>query len=539
MSRRRPVDLRDESGIALVMAMLVLTALALTLSSLVYFTSSNQRTSNYAKQVQAATSLAEAGINNAMAVLTNPANAPYLEKKDLLPSRTTTYTGGTVIWRGTLTGETWQLTSTATVSNPTGPSAAAIRKTMTAKVRVRAPKPGALTLDIWNWIYSPKTGDPSGCDTTIDQNATIKVPLWVGGNLCLNNGGNVQNPINDDGTRGGLYVGGQLYSKNNASKVGTNSAPLDAAYVRNGCQLQVASNPYVNPCRNDSGAARTNVWVKPYPAAWTATTLPPQFATIQLLPVQWSQWYDYASPGPQHPCEVQSGAPPTFDNTINAAVQWGPTEGYSAGSVPGQVNLTPDGTSYTCKTGNGELSWDATTRKLTVAGAIFIDGSAQITTSGNAPIQYVGPVCSPGASQYDICNTNTGQAVVYLTGTLAMQGVRLCAVLTSNGNDCDQNAWDPNTRLLVFSTYSTGGFLTAGNGIEVTTSSHFQGALYAEGNLFTGQTSWTQGPLVSATGVVVGQQNTIFFPKLTIVPLSMPMSAPTKYWVEAPYDFTG
>jgi hypothetical protein len=48
----------DEGGQSLVMALLVLTFLAISLGTVIFFTASNQRTSNLQKAQQVATSLA-------------------------------------------------------------------------------------------------------------------------------------------------------------------------------------------------------------------------------------------------------------------------------------------------------------------------------------------------------------------------------------------------------------------------------------------------------------------------------------------------
>ncbi|HKN64256.1 MAG TPA: hypothetical protein VJV76_08005, partial [Gaiellaceae bacterium] len=68
-----------ERGQSLVLTLLVLFVLAIALSTVIIFTSSNQRNSSYQKAVQTANSLAEAGLNNAISVLANPNNSPYLE----------------------------------------------------------------------------------------------------------------------------------------------------------------------------------------------------------------------------------------------------------------------------------------------------------------------------------------------------------------------------------------------------------------------------------------------------------------------------
>ena len=76
--KRRVPQLTDERGIALVMAMLVLLVLAIALTSIIFFTTSNQRMSSFDKANEVARSLAEAGVNNGISVLSNPANANYL-----------------------------------------------------------------------------------------------------------------------------------------------------------------------------------------------------------------------------------------------------------------------------------------------------------------------------------------------------------------------------------------------------------------------------------------------------------------------------
>src|SRR6185436_6727249 len=96
-------------------------------------------------------------------------------------------------------------------------------------------------------------------------------------------------------------------------------------------------------------------------------------------------------------------------------------------SVATAFNLTP-ASSYTCRNANGELSWNATTHTLTVAGTIFIDGSAYI--------------------QNGAVNSYNGQATLYLSGTFFMKNSKLCAGLNAGGTSCDTTNWNPNTEML-------------------------------------------------------------------------------------------
>ena len=129
-------------------------------------------------------------------------------------------------------------------------------------------------------------------------------------------------------------------------------------------------------------------------------------------------WYQNAQLGPYIPCNGPA-APrqPVFDtgdNTINNS---------ATPSTP--FNLTPSTGDYTCKNvvgGQtlGELSWNATTKKLKLQGTIFIDGSATVDSAG-----YPGnPVF-----EYD------GQGTLVLSGTFAVKNAKICAVI--QGNDCN------------------------------------------------------------------------------------------------------
>jgi hypothetical protein len=130
--------------------------------------------------------------------------------------------------------------------------------------------------------------------------------------------------------------------------------------------------------------------------------------------------------------------------------------------------------------------------------------------------------------------------VLFLSGTFLIKGEHLCAVVNAQGNDCDPNAWDPNKKLLMILTRGQGGQLPAGQGINVITNkSTFQGGLYANYTIVTGQGGWVQGPLVSGTQtIIVGQSTTLTFPPLTISPFGI-LQPPGAFWINPPYGFTG
>jgi hypothetical protein len=534
--------LADERGQSLVLTLLVLTFLAVSLGTVIFFTAGNQRNANIQKSEQVANSLAEAGINNAVSVLANPNNANWLtlewnadgsgtsvlpDNSTHHPAYTTNYSGGSVKWWGTVDASwLWTLHAKATVLNPTG--GAAIVKTMSALVQVSGPPSNSFDVAVWNSVYSPGTGQT--CDTSINQGVTINIPLYVGGNLCMANKGDVTAPV---------YVGGNLNISNKMAWIGcpnggnncTGPVPVNSAHVGGWCAGP--SGTKYSPCKSEpmtGGAKDTNIYVK-NPTTWNPTGPATDFANITAPAICWDGnqtgactntppggWYTFSSPGPYHPCDAQStGSPlPTFESAGSTTMDR---------SLTSVFNLTPS-TAYSCVTPQGgKLAWDPTSRTLTVVGTIFFDGSITMTTTGNQPIQYTG--------NGSCTTTGSCQAVIYASGDISVNSEKLCAVINSAGTDCDwtNGDWDPNAKLLILASNGLTG-VTVGP-----SQSSFQGALYATNTVATGQSATTEGPLVSGTKtVVLGQQFGGTFPPIQFAPWSIEQQ-PGGFNISPPYDY--
>jgi hypothetical protein len=221
-------------------------------------------------------------------------------------------------------------------------------------------------------------------------------------------------------------------------------------------------------------------------------------------------WYQNADLGPMSPCTTSTGTPPIFDTASGApdsSINWSATPTTA-------INLTP-GASYTCKsmigsTVLGELSWNNSTKLLTVKGTIFIDGSIYISPGGTA--------------RY------TGQATIITSGTFGMKGDTICATHPGYTGACDFTAtspWDPNQSALVIvadgaagagNAQGQGSDFNPGEGIELK-SAGFQGALIANHSVRTETTSKMQGPMISVyDGVFAGQSNDLIFPPILFAP---------------------
>jgi Tfp pilus assembly protein PilX len=526
--------LRDESGIALVMALMVMFVLTIVTTSVIFYTTSNQHSSQLSLTRDGSYRLAEAGINNAMSVLGSPPDiATGIGNNALDPNvfcgiagknYTSTnpctirddYSNGYVIWKGVLSPgtATWLITSTGYVlnTNVNGGTAYSTR-TLTVSVAVHPTLTQPLNTPVWNYIYAtkPASTPASTCDESLTQSVTVSSPFYVEGNLCLFNTSSI--------TRGPLVVKGRV-TFTNVSKnfAGTSSVPLSDAHILNGCTASTTHTP----CQNNGV---DNVYATVLDGSLPAGLTPP-------VP-NWDNWYLNSSPGPYFPCQTISGQAPlsplTFDSPVDANVTDTDAQklAYSTGAQGNNLatqNLTP-GFDYRCQTASGELSWNNTTKVLTIKGTIYIDGSVYI--------------------QNGAVNLYTGQGVIYLGGTLFVKNSSLCGAIYNGA--CDMRTyqaspaqgWDPNSNLVCFVARGsgTGGLVSPGDSAQFV-SATLQGAVYAAGNIDIGTTSNVDGPLVGYQ-VIIGQSVTTSFPAITIVPQGMP-SNPTAYaQIDPPSGYSG
>jgi hypothetical protein len=124
---------------------------------------------------------------------------------------------------------------------------------------------------------------------------------------------------------------------------------------------------------------------------------------------------DYANfdPGPNHPCAAGGLPASTFDTNT--------TEGDSTATF----ELLPNST-YTCVSQNGsnvgQMSWNNSTKVLTINGSIFIDGNLTISQTG----------------------MYTGTGVIEVSGTVTFNNnsTKLCA---ENPCDTSAGAWQGNS----------------------------------------------------------------------------------------------
>ncbi|MEX2645388.1 MAG: pilus assembly PilX N-terminal domain-containing protein [Gaiellaceae bacterium] len=517
MLRRLSGRLRDERGMTLPLALAMLMVLSLTTAGTIVYTSSNQRHSSQSRAEQEALNLAEAGVNNALAVLshddtnaadpaalTEPTGTPCPDGTDCFEQ---TYSTGYVRWKGEwvsegLTGH-WLIDSWGYADNPS-PGLADVRRYLKASVSVVANPSQVVNANGWKFVLAAGTSNATTCDMVLTQSAQIDSPMYVAGNLCLRQSSRVYEPDPNDPVW--LVVKGKLEvaqgSVLNQSRVGeSSSAPITRAEIGGGCTTNISNASHT--C-NPSSPVLDRVWAR--------ELLNTASLQITKPPADYASYYQNSNPGPTKPCNPADANAPIFDN--NGVLD------LSTGGSVGTISITPATTSYSCigRDSNGvivgRLEWNATTRHMVVSGAIYIDGS--VIMDNNTLITY------------------EGQATLYLSGTFTLQGgsQRFCAAWV--GTDCDFNSWAPNEDMLIVVAQ---GRNADGDSIIFKNAVQWQGGFYAEGNINLGESSLSEGPMMAQTIKIAQSAKIRPLPPMTSVPVGAPGNPTTQATPQRPLYF--
>jgi len=354
---RRVLD--DERGIALPMALGVTMVLSALAAAIFTYTTANQGAAKRQQADQKAYGLAETGLSYALSRLQNAADPTNAGN---VPSTTVALTGGSTTYSGALAGTTWTLTSTGAVTNPSGPGAANVTRTVSMQAAITTTTQADMRP--WDYLF---VDQPAGC-ITLGNSVTLTISLYVRGNLCLENNSQAAGPAVD--------IIGNLYTNSPQASIGTSGNPIDEFSASGSCHY--TGSPL--PC-----GPSTNVY------ADAVGTSPPVIAkpTADL-----AYWYSNAQLGPMSGCTTGS-FPGGFDNDTTLNVS------------RGEIDLTP-ASAYDCQKVVGgqtvaQIAWQpGSPGLLTIKGVIYFD--AHLSWSNLNIINYVGKAVIYGSGQVRIKN---------------------------------------------------------------------------------------------------------------------------------------
>jgi hypothetical protein len=360
--------LRDESGVALAIAVVSLAFLMLTGATLVYYAGKNADHAEVSTEDAKALNLAEAGMNYARSILYNAADPTV---STTVGSGTLTLENGTVAYSGAYdsTAKIWTLTGIGTYNSPLA-GAAPIDRTVSSQVLVSG---GSYWDPAWGYLFA----DTSSC-TNLKNNIVIDAPIYVRGDLCMENSATITSDL--------VQVRGKVDIKDSAS-IGIVGTPVLDVQVAGGC-----SRPWGGPytaCASTHQVYRTNF----------SSTVP----NITKPSVNLSHWYANAMPGPMNNVCTTGSFPGSFDNdtTLNRSngTQYiFPATAYDCTITSGGVTV-------------GRIAWTpGTPASFHIEGVVFFDGKLEL--SGNKTIVY------------------TGRGTIYATDEIKMQNnILLCPVV--------------------------------------------------------------------------------------------------------------
>jgi Tfp pilus assembly protein PilX len=564
--------LRSQDGLALPLVLGVIVVLTISVSTLTYYSATNSRSVSQSKDDARSFSLSESGLANAMAVLANPTNNAL--DPDTLPSSeatasSATYENGTAKWWGVLdrSAAVWTVTALGLTNNPTGSGVAQVRRKLTARVSIQPTYTQPLNNPVWNYLYSGHTG--STCDQSLNNNITGSSRMYVAGNLCLS-----PNVIL---TQSVVIVGGNADLENNAAfGANTSMSTRIETYVGGSCRYAGGSwaacsgnqdsrhiysklidestigvnhsPPVVPPPTADFATWYENAIPGPSQSCTTSSGTTPTFDNnYPARDNSVSTVFDL-TPSSSYICRVGPGASTALTSAINSSqttvnvssAAGFPTSQYKIrvddevmtvtggyGTTMWTVSRGASGTTaashasaqtvlWDDATPSGELSWNATTKTLTVKGTILIDGSAKISNSA--------------------LNTYNGQATLYLSGTFYANG-SLCAKFS--GSACDFASWNPNSELLTIVANGSGGQVNPGDSILFANNFAFEGALFGTNAIEFGNNVSIGGPIVGSQILLSNNLITNNFPVVTTVPVGMPSNPAVYAQPNPPQMFAG
>jgi hypothetical protein len=387
--RRR---LKDDSGIALVMAIGIMMVLMIAGTAVVFYAGSNARSAEYSADEARAVNLGEAGMNYARAVLWNASDPTSPTSFSGGPL---TLEGGTVTYSGAYdTGtQIWTLTGVGTYTNPTG-GTAPVSRTVSSQVQVTT---SSTFEPAWGYLFA----DTTSLCTLLKNSIEIDAPVYVRGDLCMENSAVIISEL--------VRVRGKVDIKDSAS-IGTVADTVDQVEVGgDGCRYG-GSGGHVSPCGTSQQVYRVNF-----------SNAPPN---ILKPTVELDYWYTNAKPGPTTSCSAGYSFPGSFDNggglnRSNPTQYLFPNSAYDCRVMSGATQL-------------GRIAYTpGSPGTFIIDGVVFFDGKLEL--AGNRDVVY------------------QGRGSIYATDEIKIQNfVTLCGIAGCS------TSWDPDTNLLAFVGGSTG-----------------------------------------------------------------------------------
>lgn len=431
---------RDERGVTMVMALVITSSLAISTGAVAMIMVSNENMSSRDRDTARAVYVAEAGLNNALSVISQSDATGSQSVGATLSPTSFTLDGGSGTYSATKTTATlWTISAQGTAPNGT------VTRHLELQVEAETTSSGTVASPVYGYGFF--VGNTTGCTST-SGNSTITVPVHVRNSLCVSGNTKIEEPGAFGGTLT-VYVGGSYTASGNA-KIGTSTKKIASFTAVGGCNFSGAVI-----CSN---SAQSKVYADAYSSTPSTITKPTVDPAAVYASGQWNA----------PTCSVGSFV---FDNNT--------TRNTSVGSV----NIIGSASNFDCTVTNpsgtttiGRLAWDASTKVLTISGTVFID--ANLSISGTSQARY------------------TGTGTIYMNGSVSVSGTSsLCGPpATPSGSTCS-GQWDPSTGALE---------IVALNGWSNSGNSELNVIAFVVGSYSGSGTSYVTGPVIADSATMSG-----------------------------------
>jgi hypothetical protein len=452
-----------EHGIALVLALLIVSALSISTAGIALLVTSNEHAFGRDRQETLAFNTGEAGLNYAIATL-----AKTFDPNGNAVIGTTvpaTSYGASSGVGGTGDGQWWAVKSSAHIwkvfaigTSPNG------KVTREVSVQVKSKTvPGTIVPASLAWQYGLFVAAPTSCFSpqgTVD----LTISVYVNGDMCLGGSAGIAEPSGSLGGTIKVYAKGRIDLQSGSAHIGSSANPT--GYVANVTALSGCFPAKGVQCSN---IPNSKVWAKSYTPAGSPITKP----TVDPDGT-------YASGDWKNPvCSVGSF---TFDNDTTRNTSVSGANLFPASNYDCSVHATGDPSTQI-----GRLAWNAATKVLTITDVIYIDGDLSI--GSNTQVRY--SAGSFGSLYIDgIVTTNGGSS---LCGPPAVPAGSVCST-----------KWDGNLGSLFMVAVNHQNGTT---GWKMNGNAEFDIGLYVVGLYNNGGGAFVTGPVVTDQASVGGSSS--------------------------------
>jgi hypothetical protein len=515
---------RQEDGIALVLALVVMTVLVIAAATAAQIVTSNETNSGRERQTARAFNGGESGLDQAANwVVTNDAGSVLAPGTYNLPSPAPSAVGNnTIVLSATKTvvGTDSQWTLKSTTTSPNGKVTRVLQEKMQSKTIPGEPaafwgygfvmggQPNPRPPAIGGLTAKQICEDGLGINppTVFGGSGKLTVPAWIGGDVCTSGG---EHPIGNltAGSPITVYIRGLLYGSNGPNEIvgsSTSPGPVARFGADGGCwdkHYFGGNQPFAGCDTSGNGGATSGTKDGVFASTWGPTAqvvTPPTLSAADELAL-----YNSASPGPMHPCGAGSTGtvpPHLFDSAGST------TADTSLGSTDFVTLLGTN--AFDCRTTSGDLSWTplAGTGCLHVTGAVFFDASLTMTGGNdNIQIDTDGTNKCTGGSYTDGASNGS----IYIDGTLTMGpgSPSICSQADFDplpGKTCTIPLTGATIPSVSFSVYNRANAVPAFPLAAPHGNSRFESSAYVRGQFSLGASGSVGGSMFASYASILG-----------------------------------